>query len=315
MRAVKLLRKIGDFALFAVGFCVAVPVAASVAYLVGVFVLWPISLFNEHLTNSLSAFAPALGKVKVPVIVIAIGCLAIWVGARVANKWKRERERAIELEGKKARVRNFLADRGHWIIGLSVVALLLTGETAKNYIKYDKEFHKADRLTMGHIVEVDPGEPASGAGEDADPGSAPSSRYEFQISGITYNGSIKDELSEGEEILVCYNASDPKFNHAQEDHGSFYDHNKDTFFLLILVLAALAYAVWHRKPDAPEREIDIGDGSFESLRRAWIERVHRDPTRQEEAKLRKMADRIEEATQEREIALQKLSEAIDRSGS
>ena len=78
-------RKIGDFALFAVGLCVAVPLAACVAYFVGTFVLWPISLLNEDFTDSASGFGPAFGRVKVPVIVIAIGCLAIWVGVRVAN--------------------------------------------------------------------------------------------------------------------------------------------------------------------------------------------------------------------------------------
>src|SRR4029453_12520992 len=37
------------------------------------------------------------------------------------------------------------------------------------------------------------------------------------------------------------------------------------------------------KKSADEPEVDIGDGSFESLRRAWVERLHRDPTPKEEA--------------------------------
>lgn len=308
----KLLRKIGDFALFAVGLCVAVPLAAGVAYLVGTFVLWPISLLNEDFTDSVSGFGPAFGRVKLPAIVIAIGCLAIWVGARIANSWKRERERAIELDEEKGRLQNFLADRKRWIIGLSLVALFLTGETAKNYIKYDKEFHKADRLTTGRIVEVDPGEPASGAGEDADPGRPPSSHYQFQVNGVTRDGWIKDELPNGEEVVICYNASDPKFNHAQDDHTTFRGYNENTNILLMLVIAALAYVIWHRKPDEPEQEIDIGDGSFESLRRAMIKRLGRDLTAKEEAKARQLADRIEDATKKERAAMQKLVDALDK---
>jgi len=247
-----------------------------------------------------------------PVIVIAIGCLAIWVSARIANSWKRERERAIELDEEKGRLQNFLADRKRWIIGLSLVALFLTGETAKNYIKYDKEFHKADRLTTGRIVEVDPGEPASGAGEDADPGRPPSSHYQFQVNGVTRDGWIKDELPNGEEVVICYNASDPKFNHAQDDHTTFRGYNENTNILLMLVIAALAYVICHRKPDEPEQEIDIGDGSFESLRRAMITRLGRDLTAKEEAKARQLAGRIEDATKKERAAMQKLVDALDK---
>jgi hypothetical protein len=307
----KLLKKIGDFASFGVVLCVAVPLAVCVALLVGMLVLEPISWFNKELTNALFDFGPAFGKAKVPIIVVVIGFLAIWIGARVANRWKRERERAIELDEEKARVQNFLADRKRWIIGLSLVALFLTGETAKNYIKYDKSFHKADRLATGHIIEVDPGEPPSGAGEDADPGREPSSHYQFQVNGITYDGWTRDELSEGEEILIRYNSSDPKFNHAKDDDTTFFDEERSTFFLLFIVLAALTWFIWKRKPDEPEPEIDIGDGSFESLRRAMVERLHRDPTAKEEAKLRKLADRIQKGTQEERIAMQKLSDAIE----
>jgi len=41
------------------------------------------------------------------------------------------------------------------------------------------------------------------------------------------------------------------------------------------------------------------------LRRATIERLHRDPTPKEEAKLRKLADRIQKATEEQRITVQK----------
>jgi hypothetical protein len=39
-----------------------------------------------------------------------------------------------------------------------------------------------------------------------------------------------------------------------------------TIFLLIGVLTALTWFIWKRKPEEAEPEIDIGDGSFESLR-------------------------------------------------
>jgi hypothetical protein len=274
-------------------------------------VLWPISFFNEDLTDSLFGFGPAFGNFKVPVIVVVIGCLAIWIGVRVTNRWKRERERAIELDEGKARVQNFLADRKRWIIGLSLVALFLMGESAKNYITYDKQFNKADRSVTGHVIESDPGTPGH-AGPDGDPGDPAWSHYQFKVNGITYDGGMKDELPEGEEILIRYNSSDPKFNHAQDDHTTFRDYNESVFFLLILVLAALAWFIWHRKPDEPEPEIDIGDGSFESLRRAMVERLHREPTAKEEAKLRELADGIQKATEEERVAMQKLSEAIER---
>jgi hypothetical protein len=47
-----------------------------------------------------------------------------------------------------------------------------------------------------------------------------------------------------------------------------------------------------------EPEIDIGDGSFESLRRGMVETLRRNPTPKEEAKLRDLANRIQKATKE-----------------
>ena len=93
------------------------------------------------------------------------------------------------------------------------------------------------------------------------------------------------ELSEVDEILIRYNSSDPNFNHAQDDHRSFYDDTRYTIFLLIGVLTALTWFIWKRKPEEAEPEIDIGDGSFESLRRGMVETLHRNPTPKEEAKL------------------------------
>src|SRR5262245_61147016 len=133
----KLLKKIGNFFWSVIAACVIVPVAAAWACLAGLLVLWTISFFNETFTDALFSFGPTFGKFRVPVIVILIGCVAIWIGARVAKHWKRERERAIGSDKGKARLHNFLADRKRWIIGLSVAALFLTGETTKNYVKYD----------------------------------------------------------------------------------------------------------------------------------------------------------------------------------
>jgi hypothetical protein len=104
---------------------------------------------------------------------------------------------------------DFLGRRKLWIIGLSIAAVLLGKSLADGWIEHYNRFDEANRLATGHIVEVDPGEPASGSGEGADPGSPPSSHYQFQVNGITYDGWIEDELSEGEEILIRYNSSDP----------------------------------------------------------------------------------------------------------
>jgi len=47
-----------------------------------------------------------------------------------------------------------------------------------------------------------------------------------------------------------------------------------------------------------EPEIDIGAGSFESLRRGKVETLHRNPAPKEEAKLRDLANRLQKATKE-----------------
>jgi hypothetical protein len=60
-----------------------------------------------------------------------------------------------------------------------------------------------------------------------------------------------------------------------------------------------------------EPEIDIGDGSFDSLRKAMMQRVGRDLTPKEELKLRRLADRIQKAAQEERIAIRKLTDAIN----
>jgi hypothetical protein len=203
--------------------------------------------------------------------------------------------------------------RRRWIIGLSIVALLLAYSMAKQYTDYYKRFNKADRVAKGHVIEVDPGEPPSGAQtDDGDPGTPPSSHYQFQVDGKSYDGWIEDELSKGEPILIRYNSSDPSFNHAQDDHTTFVHKERHSLFLLFIVLAALGWCIRNRNPlEDHEPEIDIGDGSFDSLRKAMIQRVGRDLTPKEELKLRRLADRIQKAAEEERIAIRKLADAIN----
>jgi hypothetical protein len=120
-----------------------------------------------------------------------------------------------------------------WIIGLSIAAVILSYSFANDCITYYKGFIKANRLATGYVVEVDPGEPESGAGYEKYPGTPPSSHYRFTVNGKTYDGWIKDELVPGAAISVRYNSTDPKFNHALEDHSHWWDYS--SFFLLIVV--------------------------------------------------------------------------------
>jgi hypothetical protein len=222
------------------------------------------------------------------------------------------RRAQLIVDEEKARLEDFLANRKRWIIGLSLAALFLVYTTAQDYIKFDKQFHKADRLATAHVVEVDPGEPASGAGEDADPGRLPSSRYQFQVNGVTYDGWLGDELRSGDEIVIRYNSSDPTLSHAQDDHPTFRNYNRSELFCLMVVVAALALVIWNRKPDESEPQIDIGDGSFESLRRGWIERLHCNPTPAKEAKIREFADKFQKLKQQERASKQKITEALDK---
>jgi hypothetical protein len=231
----KLLSKIGLCMSAAIVTPIAVVGAFYFASLVGLVVVMPIRWFNDDLYNALVRFGPALGGFPLPLMLFAVGALAWWIGWRVANTRKRERKG-------KSLLQNFFADRKRWIIGLSLVALFLTGETVKNYINYDKRFHKANRLATGYVVEVDPGEPE---------GTEPSSHYEFKVNGVTYDGWAEDKLPEGEQILIRYNSSNPKFSHAQDDHRAFVNYNFYVFFLLVFVLAALAFFIRHRKPNVP----------------------------------------------------------------
>jgi hypothetical protein len=148
--------------------------------------------------------------------------------------------------------------------------------------------------------------------DDGDPGTPPSSHYQFQVDGKSYDGWIEDELSKGEPILIRYNSSDPSFNHAQDDHTTFVHKERHSLFLLFIVLAALGWFIRNRNPlEGHELEIDIGDGSFDSLRKAMMQRVGRDLTPKEELKLRRLADRIQKAAEEERIAIRKLADAIN----
>jgi hypothetical protein len=76
-------------------------------------------------------------------------------------------------------------------------------------------------------------------------------------------------------------------------HATFVHKERHSLFLLFIVLAALGWLIRNRNPlEDHEPEIDIGDGSFDSLRKAMMQRVGRDLTPKEELKLRRLADRI-----------------------
>jgi hypothetical protein len=124
------------------------------------------------------------------------------------------------LAGAMRRVSADKASRKRWIIGLSIVALLLAYVTAEDCIKHYKRFNKADRLATGHVVESDPGTPGH-AGPDGDPGDPAWSHYQFKVGETIYDGWTDYELAEGETIQVRYNSLDPRFSHAEDDDTGF----------------------------------------------------------------------------------------------
>jgi hypothetical protein len=128
------------------------------------------------------------------------------------------------------------ASRKRWIIGLSTVALLLAYVIGDGCIKDYKRFNKANRSATGQVVEVDPGEPGH-PGPDGDAGQPPSSHYQFNVNGITYDGWLKDELGEGEKVLVRYNSSNPEFNHADGDQPFWRDHSHAVWFIAFAIVA------------------------------------------------------------------------------
>jgi hypothetical protein len=103
-------------------------------------------------------------------------------------------------------------------------------------IKDYKRFNKANRSATGQVVEVDPGE-LGHPGPDGDAGQPPSSHYQFNVNGITYDGWLKDELGEGEKVLVRYNSSNPEFNHADGDQPFWRDHSHAVWFIAFAIVA------------------------------------------------------------------------------
>jgi hypothetical protein len=112
------------------------------------------------------------------------------------------------------------ASRKRWMIGLSIVAVLLAYAAASDSVKHYKRFNKADRLATGHVVESDPGTPGH-AGPDGDAGDPASSHYQFKVGEKVYDGWTDYELAEGDTIRVRYNPSDPRFSHADDDDTGF----------------------------------------------------------------------------------------------
>ena len=130
------------------------------------------------------------------------------------------------------------ASRKRWIIGLSVVALLLAYVIAGDCIKHYKRFNKADRSATGHVVDSDPGTPGH-AGLDGDPGDPAWSHYQFKVGEKVYDGWTDYELAEGDTIRVRDNPSDPRFSHAEDDDTGFAKVVSVRGIALITVLAML----------------------------------------------------------------------------
>lgn len=144
------------------------------------------------------------------------------------------------------------ARRKRWIIGLSIVALLLAYMIAGECIRDYKRFNKADRLATGHVVEVDPGEPGDPNPYDGDSGRPPASQYEFKVNRRTYDGWTEDELAPGDQILVRYNSSDPSFNHAQDVNERFWRRHGSFGLILIFVSVLVSLVKTIRDKDQPE---------------------------------------------------------------
>jgi hypothetical protein len=239
------LKKIGDFALLVLGACVGLAVWVCIAAIIGVFITDP--LLPASLTDSVRESSTILFMAFNSIV----GSLVLLCGWLIWRAWKRK-EQGQSLSAEEKLLHDFLGRRKLWIISLSIAAVLLGKSVADGWIEHHKRFDEADRLATAHVVDVDPGEPASGVGEDADPGTEPSSHYQFQVNGITYDGWARDELTQGEQILIRYNSSAPNLNHAEDDHSTFYDHNHGLLFLFIILLVALVWWIRRREPDIAE---------------------------------------------------------------
>jgi hypothetical protein len=239
------LKKICDFAFLAFGACLGLAMGACIAFIIGALIT------DSLLTASFTDSVRESSKVLFIAFNSIVGSLVLLCGYLSWRAWSRKaQDQSLSVEARQ--LRDFLARRKFWITALSIVAVLLGKSVADGWVEHHKRFDEADRSATARIVEVDPGEPGSGSGEDADPGRDPSSHYQFQVNGVMYDGWIEDELSEGTEILIRYNSSAPRFNHAQDDDRTFYEDNKGTLILFIVVLAALTGFIWKRKQTEPE---------------------------------------------------------------
>jgi len=132
--------------------------------------------------------------------------------------------------------------RKRWIIGTSIVAFLLACAMAEPCIRDYRRFNEADRLATGHVVDVDPGDPGEPVsyadGGSGGPGQPPSSHYQFEVNGTTYDGRAQDELAVSETVPVRYNSSQPRFNHAEGD-VPFWKKNDFSILLIGLIAAAI----------------------------------------------------------------------------
>jgi len=179
------LKKIGEFALLAFGGCIGLAVWICIAAIIGIFVTDPLlpTSFTDSLHDSSMVLFVAFNSV--------VGSLVLLCFLLLSRAWNRKAQDQSGSVAAKS-LQDFLVTRKLWIIGLSIGALLLGKSLADGWIEHQKRFDAADRLATGRIVEVDPGEPASGSGEDADPGREPSSHYQFQANGFIYDGWIED---------------------------------------------------------------------------------------------------------------------------
>jgi hypothetical protein len=141
------------------------------------------------------------------------------------------------------------ASRKRWMIGLSVVALLLEYVVANDCVKHYKRFKKADRSATGHVVKSDPGTPRNP--EPGGDGGGPAwSHYQFKVGEKVYDGWLSDyEFAEGETIRVRYNSSDPRFSHVEDDDESFAKVVSVWGIFLVAVLVMLVRLV--RNKDQP----------------------------------------------------------------
>jgi hypothetical protein len=227
-----MIEKIGEYFGVCLGFLFAIAIFGFFAGGLTIFLLRTLvpSLPLEAVTPPANNIADWRS-----LAVIAIGCVAFLCFFVIRSLVSRPLGKSIAVSDAEK------ASRKRWIIGLSIVSLLLAYATAADCIKHYKLFNKADLLATGNVVDVDPGEPAHGTPylDGGDSGEPPSSHYEFKVNGITYEGWIEDELTVGKPILVRYNSSDPSFNHAEGYDRDFSSVILDSWGILWFIVLSL----------------------------------------------------------------------------